>query len=164
MLHRLLLLVCCLTFKFIECSRIPQLPTSLSNPIDDDDDEQTKSLKTGKLVPKGLFSKTEKLQHSDWTYYPFPTSTTFEGHQFASFDTIHSHNDVQIFACIGEGLFGTSNLRFKGPAPGTYTSCNLDKRLTSVSIYEKNILVTSEGHFKRIEKAALIRIAFPWYP
>ena len=161
MLPNLLLLVCCLVFKFIECSNKPKPSTSL---IDyDDDNEQTKRSTTGKLAPKKLPPRTETSPRSDWIYYPFPTSNFIGPTQFASTDTTHSHTNVQIFACIGEGPFGTSNLRFKGAASDNGRSFNLDKPLTSVSIYEKNILVTSVGHFKRIEGDS-DQGNFPWYP
>ncbi len=161
MLPKLLLLVCCLVFKFIECSNKPKPSTSL---IDyDDDNEQTKRSTAGKLVPKKIPPRTETPPHGDWTYYPFPTPKFMDNTQFDSTNTTHSHNNVQIFACIREGLLGTSNLHFKGAASGTYMSCTLDKPLTSVSIYEKNILVTSEKHFKRIDED-LGQIDYAWYP
>ena len=43
------------------------------------------------------------------------------------------------------------------------SSCTFDKPLTSVSIYEKNILLTSEGHFSKIDGGS-DQDNFPWYP
>ena len=119
-----LLLVCWLAFKVIECSGKQRLPPSFSGY--DKEEEQSKSSKAGKLVPRKLPPETENIPHKDWTYYPFPTSKFIEGHRFGSFDTTHCPRNLSVFSCTGKNQYGKSVLFFRSTTPDKNRSFNLD--------------------------------------
>ena len=138
---KIAVLVCCLAFKVIECSRKQRLPASSSGY--DKEEEQNKSSKAGKLVPRKLLPKTENITHKDWTYYPFPTFTFIEGHRFGSFDTIHCPSNLGVFSCIEKGQSGKSVLFFRSTAPDKNRSFDIETPLTSVSTFNNYIIFTA---------------------
>ena len=143
-----LLLVCYLTFKFIECSRRSQLSTSFSNPIDDD--EQNKSSKTGKLVPKKLPPRSESLPPGYWMYHPFPILNGINGKQFPSADTNHSPNNLRTFFCCKKGQSGGTELYFMEVARDVNFLFHFpDDSLGSVSVFKECVLATSGREFTR---------------
>lgn len=144
-----LLLVCCLTLKFIECSRRSQLSTSFPNHIDDDD-EQNKSSKTGKLVPKKLPPRSESPPPGYWMYHPFPILNAINGKKFPSADTNHSPNNLRTFFCCKKVQSGGTELYFRKAAHDMIFLFSFpDDSLGSISVFNDCIMTTIGRDFTR---------------
>ena len=147
-----LLLICCLVFEFSECSRKLQLSTSF--PEHNDEEEQNKNSKIGKLVPKRHVPKVENLSPSYWTFHPFPLSDVIDDTEVYSRAITHSQSNISTFAYVKEESFGQSMLLSKERKAKTSYVCALGKPSTLISFFGKQVMLTSGRYFTNIDTTA----------
>ena len=147
-----LLLICCLVFEFIECSRKLSLPTSF--PDHNDEEEQNKNSKIGKLVPKRHVPKVENLSPSYWTFHPFPLSDVIDDTEVYSRAITHSQSNISTFACVHRTIFGQSMLLSKERKAKSSYVCDLDKPSTLISFFGKQVMLASGRYFTNVDTTA----------
>ena len=136
-----LLLLCCLTFKFIECSKEPE--TLTSSPVIKVEKQVEKEQNTCDLVPQKFGLKTKVLPHEYWQYHQFPTVEFANGTEIPSNDITHAQDNVCTFAYIKKKQSGESELVLNIFAVGKCCIWNLDTPVNSLSVFGERLLLTS---------------------